>query len=209
MKLLKSDRKSAETASRFLKEEKVVILPTDTVYGFSGIVGKTAGKIREIKGRSDEKPFIVLIDSPGHLKEISDDEIPESLLKFWPGPLTVIVKDKKDKSKTVAVRCPGDKWLREVISKTGEAIYSTSVNRSGKPVILKADEILSEFENEVSLVVLDGDSGKSLPSTIVLLESENDAEKKESASNLADEKQDSGNEKPRGFKVVREGVIKL
>lgn len=53
MKLLKSDRKSAETASRFLKEEKVVILPTDTVYGFSGIVGKTAEKIREIKERCE------------------------------------------------------------------------------------------------------------------------------------------------------------
>lgn len=199
MKLLKSDKSSAETASRFLREEKVVILPTDTVYGFSGIVGKTAGKIREIKGRSDAKPFIVLIDSSERLKEISDDEIPESLLKFWPGPLTVIVKDKKDKSKTVAVRCPGDKWLREVISKTGEAIYSTSVNRSGKPVILKADEILSEFEDEVSLVVIDGNSSEALPSTIVSLEPENDA----------DEKQDFGNKKSRGFKVVREGVIKL
>lgn len=71
------------------------------------------------------------------------------------------------------------------------------MNRSGKPVILKADEILSEFEDEVSLVVLDGDSGKSLPSTIVSLEPE------------ADENQTSGNKKPRGFKVVREGVVKL
>ncbi len=54
----KHDLNSIETTSSLLKQGKVLILPTDTVYGFSGIVGKTDEKIRSIKGRSETKPFI-------------------------------------------------------------------------------------------------------------------------------------------------------
>ena len=109
------DKNVQSLCSGLLKNEKVIILPTDTVYGFSGIIEKTDSKIRKIKGRAETKPFIVLIAFPGDINEITDDEIPENLLNLWPGPLTIIVSDKKKPGNTVAVRCPGDEWLRKII----------------------------------------------------------------------------------------------
>lgn len=180
----KSDSDSIEKCSEFLKNGKILILPTDTVYGFSGVINKTDSEIRKIKGRAETKPFIVLISSPEELSFISDDVIPENLLKFWPGPLTVIVTDKHNKNNTVAVRCPGDEWLRSVIKACGSPIYSTSVNRSGFPVLGKVSEIRAEFEDEVALIVEAGDAKSSVPSTIVKLENN-------------------------GYSVIRKGAVEL
>ncbi len=168
----KFDKDSIEKCVELLKEEKVLILPTDTVYGFSGIKGKTADKIRKIKGREETKPFIELIGKPEDIFLITDDFIPEKLLSYWPGPLTIIVHNKKNTSETIAVRCPGDEWLRKIIIGAKSPIYSTSVNRSGFPVLTKINEIKAEFENDVSLIVDAGDSKTSVPSTIVKIENE-------------------------------------
>ena len=61
-------------------------------------------------------------------------------------------------------------WLRNVIAECGFPIYSTSVNRSGSPVLDSVRGIEKEFANEVDLIIDDGDKKGSLPSTIVLLE---------------------------------------
>ena len=171
----KADPDSISIAAETLRKGGVAILPTDTVYGFSGIVdcpGKKAfctdKRIRDIKGRSETKPFIQLISSPDEIRRFSDEVIPEELVKFWPGPLTVIVGLKTGGS--TAFRCPGDQWLRRVIESCECPIYSTSVNRSGMPVLRSILDIRREFEDEVDLIVDDGDTGESLPSTIVKVE---------------------------------------
>lgn len=188
MKCLKSDKNSVELCADLLKSKKIVILPTDTVYGFSGIVDFTADKIRKIKGREESKPFIQLISKKEDIYSITDSKISQELLNFWPGPLTIIVKVKNSsknvpsETETVAVRCPGDEWLRKVIEKTGNPIYSTSVNRSGKDVLTKINDIILEFEDEVDLIVQNGDSKSSVPSTIINCTEEN-------------------------YKIIREGAI--
>ncbi len=219
MKYLKCDSKSVLVTAEALKNQKIVIIPTDTVYGFSGIVGGSCGssglcatdvcgesgvscgssdargtdaEIRRIKGREAYKPFIQLIAAPEDIKHITDDPIPDELFSLWPGALTIIVNDKRGSAvagtaetagtggssagesatkpkSTVAVRCPGDAWLREVIRETGAPIYSTSVNRSGKPVLTDIADIVAEFGNEVELIIDDGDKRNALPSTIVSL----------------------------------------
>ena len=184
----KSDDNSINISSEFLINEKVVILPTDTVYGFSAIVNEnTDKKIREIKGRSEKKPFIQLIANPSDIYEYTTCKIPQKIFDLWPGPLTVIVPDIRLQDReinTTAFRCPGDEWLRTVIKECGSPIYSTSVNRSGSPVLTKIADICSEFESEVALIVSEGDSKTSVPSTIVKLEDN-------------------------GYSVVREGAVKL
>ena len=162
----KSDNGSAELCARLLKEEKIIILPTDTVYGFSGIIDKTAEKIRRIKGRAEDKSFIILIAKPEDLRLLTPVTLPQKLLDYWPGALTVIVPTADGKS-TVAVRCPGDEWLRTVIALTGTPIYSTSVNHSGMPVLDTVTEITRAFEAAVSLIIDDGDKNNAVPSTIV------------------------------------------
>lgn len=195
MKYLKCDSESVLVTAEALKNQKIVIIPTDTVYGFSGIVsggsacacGESSGdgfgdgpgymrgtdaEIRRIKGREAYKPFIQLIAAPEDIRQITDDPIPDELFSLWPGALTIIVNDKRDVAggnATVAVRCPGDAWLREVIRETDSPIYSTSVNRSGKPVLTDIADIVAEFGNEVELIIDDGDKRNALPSTIVSL----------------------------------------
>lgn len=177
----------------------VVIIPTDTVYGFSGIVNEydtiageeknasdknkgtedekipTDDRIRGIKGRAESKPLIQLIARPEDIRKYTDDEIPSALLDKWPGALTIIVHLKKELplaavQPTVAFRCPGDQWLRDIIATLGKPIYSTSVNRSGQPVLDSADAIINEFGSEVDLIIDDGDKKGALPSTLVSIE---------------------------------------
>ena len=163
--IAKDDSNSAELTAQILKKGGVVIIPTDTVYGFSGIVPSSDSRIRTIKGRSETKPFIQLIAKPEDLALYTIDVIPAQLLSKWPGALTIIVNNKE--GGTTAFRCPGDAWLRKVIELCGAPIYSTSVNRSGEPVLDTQDAIIKEFSNEVDLIVSDGDKKGAKPSTLV------------------------------------------
>lgn len=170
--ICKGDEASAATTAEVLKAGGVVIIPTDTVYGFSGLAvpepvegTSTDARIRTIKGRSETKPMIQLIACPEDLIKYSGDDLPANLLQKWPGALTIIVNDKR--GGTTAFRCPGDEWLRSVIALCGGPIYSTSVNRSGKPVLDEEDAIIKEFGSEVDLIVKDGDKKGAKPSTIV------------------------------------------
>lgn len=177
MMLRKSDIDSVEKIVSALKKGEVVIIPTDTVYGFSGIGGNiffTDSKIREIKGRSETKPLIELISRPEDLFRYTDSAVPEALMSLWPGSLTIIVENNEwyksmTGRATTAFRCPGDAWLRTVIGMVDFPVYSTSVNRSGCPVLEEISSIEKEFGNEVSLIVDDGDKKGALPSTLVVL----------------------------------------
>lgn len=168
MMVIKKNNDAIYICAQMLNEEKVLILPTDTVYGFSGIIEKTDNKIRAIKGRGEDKPFIVLIGKPQDIYAITDMKIPSALFSLWPGPLTIIVPQKNG-DKTVAVRCPGDQWLREIIASCGHFIYSTSVNRSSQPILSKITDIVLEFKDEVDLIVDDGNYENASASTIVSL----------------------------------------
>ncbi len=183
MIIKKTDRESVVKVADCLKNGGIAVLPTDTVYGFSAVVDlknmakkETDARIRAIKGRAETKPFIELIARPEDIQKYTADRIPAELLSKWPGPLTVIVTLKDDcpldtNLKTVAFRCPGDAWLRNIIDIVGAPIYSTSVNRSGRPVLDAIPAISAEFGNEVDLIVDGGATQKNaLPSTIVSVE---------------------------------------
>ncbi len=167
MILKKSKPNLLQELATALIEKKVVIIPTDTVYGFSGIVPDSDSGIRSIKGRDEVKPFIQLVAHPNDIEKYSATPIPEYIAKYMPGPLTVIVKNKNNEG-TTAFRCPDDLWLQELITLCGAPLYSTSTNRSGEPLLTDISEMDNEFGNEVFCIV-DGeiDTQESLPSTIV------------------------------------------
>ena len=201
MILNKSDKSSIKETAGILKKGGIVIIPTDTVYGFSGIVDlaeaatrfETDVKIRAIKGRAESKPLIQLIAKPEDIRLYTDDDIPPELLAKWPGALTIIVHIKDNsplaataipESRTVAFRCPGDEWLRKIIASCQAPIFSTSVNRSGQPVLDTTNAITQEFASEVDLIIDDGDKKGALPSTLVTIEN-------------------------RAVKVLRQGSVKI
>ncbi|MCQ2611462.1 MAG: L-threonylcarbamoyladenylate synthase [Treponema sp.] len=167
---LKSDPSSIDLCVSHLKAGKAVIIPTDTVYGFSGLVSRefdSAAVIRKLKGREESKPFIQLLSDPQQLSKYTNDVISPQLLKFWPGPLTIIVNDLN--GSTTAFRCPDEPWLCLLIKKCGAPIYSTSANKSGCPVEndpLKLEEIFGE-----QVLVIDGGIPENnLASTLVKLD---------------------------------------
>ena len=189
MILKKSDKASIEQTFSTLRAGGIVIIPTDTVYGFSGIVDlakpaagtrfETDARIRAIKGRAESKPLIQLIARPEDIRLYTDDDIPPQLLAKWPGALTIIVHVKENsplaataipQTRTVAFRCPGDAWLREIIARCEAPIFSTSVNRSGQPVLDTTAAITKEFSSEADLIIDDGDKKGALPSTLVTIE---------------------------------------
>ena len=180
----KCEKESAQAAASVLLEGKVAVLPTDTVYGFSALAlaGGTDGpkksgldlKIDQIKKSPQSKPLIELISEPSDIRKYTDQKIPSKILKKWPGALTVLVKNNGwykalTGREATAFRCPGDQWLRRVISLCGGPIYSTSVNFSGKPVLETEEDILRDFGGLVDFFVLDGDKKNALPSTLVSL----------------------------------------
>jgi len=136
-------------------------------------------KAKEKVAVAETKPLIQLIAKPEDILLYTNDKLPDSLLSKWPGALTIIVHIKENsplaetaipESRTVAFRCPGDEWLRKVIAECGAPVFSTSVNRSGQPVLDTTDAITTEFQNEVDLIIEDGDKKGALPSTLVALE---------------------------------------
>ena len=188
MRLQKSDPHSIELCAAALVRGEVVIIPTDTVYGFSGIVPESEERIRRIKGRDETKPFIQLIAEPEDIALYSDSSLPPVIRSLMPGAVTVIVKniiknaeltlvpaedsvsglaDNAFCGTTTAFRCPDDDWLRTLIRKCGKPLYSTSVNRSGFPVLTDIGMMEKEFAAEVFCIVDGGEKKEALPSTIV------------------------------------------
>lgn len=159
------DPQLTEKVSRILARGGIVIMPCDTIYGFVGKFPDADGRIRSVKGRGETKPFLVL-STEELLTNLTYQQIPGDLKKYWPGPLTMILKGKSA-GETVAVRVPKDPVLLRLIEAAGSPIFSTSVNRSGESPLNRIAEIIDEFEGEVDLVVDGGDIVGGSPSTIV------------------------------------------
>ncbi|MEA2105000.1 MAG: L-threonylcarbamoyladenylate synthase [Candidatus Cloacimonadota bacterium] len=170
-------------ASEILENDGILIHPTENLYGFgASIFSNTAiQKISEMKNRENQMGFIILIGSKNQLNLLVD-EIGElekkAMLNYWPGPLTIILKAKKKfwtspfcKNKTVAVRLVGNPITREIITKFGKAIISTSVNVSGEKVLLSTDNIANRFGKFVDGFVIDNvHKFFNQPSTIIKFE---------------------------------------
>ena len=165
MKIQKNNPESIDIAATYLAKGKLVIIPTDTIYGFSGIVPDAHELIIKVKGRDEGKPFIQLIACPEDLEQYSQDILHKDLQALWPGAVTIIVRNKT--GGTTAFRCPGDQWLRSVIQKTGKPIYSTSVNKAGEAPLMKISEICQIFGKTADLIIDNGDSVESIASTII------------------------------------------
>jgi L-threonylcarbamoyladenylate synthase len=143
----------------------VAVVACDTIYGLVGIVPDTADRIRGIKGRGDDKPFLQLVPSAVWVESLASAAMPPALGRYWPGPLTVILPAKS--GGTVALRVPDSPFLRRLIEAVGKPIYSTSVNTAGQQPLWQVARIVEEFASRVDLVLDAGDLPGGSPSTIV------------------------------------------
>lgn len=164
--------------AKLIQQDKVLILPTDTIYGLcaNAFSKKAVERIFSIKKRPSNKPLIVLISNLRQLSLLTN-EIPKDAIllieKFWPGPLTLIFKkhgevfnDSKNESKTIAVRLINDDFLKQVIEKSNP-IVSTSANISGNDFPLHFSDISKELINIVDCIVFRKEKLLNHESTIV------------------------------------------
>jgi L-threonylcarbamoyladenylate synthase len=153
--ILPCDERGIRATNESIKKGGVVVFPTDTVYGIGcDLYNKDAvNKIFKIKGRDKTKQFPVLAYSKNEIKEIAFlDESSEKIAdKFWPGPLTIIlkVKDKKIQEslglqENIAVRVPNHPCILALL-KECKLLVGTSANFSGQPSFNDSKRIIDRF----------------------------------------------------------------
>jgi L-threonylcarbamoyladenylate synthase len=160
-----ADPPTSPALEKLLAAGGVAIIPCDTIYGIVGVDPETEARIRTIKGRGEDKPFLRIVDGAARARALTGHDVPERLARHWPGPLTLVLPAAT--GGTLAVRVPASEWLRGLVTGLGHPLISTSVNRAGRPALWRVRDIIAEFGAEVDLVLDGGDLPDALPSTIV------------------------------------------
>ena len=166
----------ADVAARLLAGG-VVAIPTDTVYGLAALATnvEALGALADLKGREQQQPIAVLVDSVEAVAPYLDDPgALDGVARFWPGALTAIVRARAGnfaspvvtEAGTIGVRVPDDDLARAVIRACGGVLAVSSANRHGEPPATTAAEVAAAFGD--ALLVLDGATrNSSAPSTVV------------------------------------------
>ena len=157
---------------------RLVVLPTDTVYGVGADAFDAPAVMRllDAKGRGRDMPPPVLVSAATTLDALAVG-VPayaRALIEaLWPGPLTLVCRqqpslqwDLGDTRGTVAVRMPDHQVALELLSRTGPLAVS-SANKTGMPAATTADEAEAMLGNDVAVIIDDGPTPGAQPSTIV------------------------------------------
>ena len=168
-------KKIAET----VKQGKVIIYPTDTVYGLGANVydKNVIERIYQIKGREKNHPFSIIIGNVLDLKELIEEIHQPAIIlmeKFWPGALTLIFKSSlklKDKlpvdRENIGVRLPNNKICGFLTKFCGYPIISTSANLSGGKAPYSIEEIPQEIKTSCDIIIDTGKIRSKGESTII------------------------------------------
>jgi len=162
-----------ENYTNQIKQGKIFIYPTDTIYGLGcdATNEQAVEKIKQIKERDRDKPLSVIAPS---FKWIEENFIVDAdLHKYLPGPYTIILKKKNldflkhvSNADTIGIRIPDCDFTKQ-IQEAGVPFITTSVNLSGQPFAKNVDEIPEGIKNKVDVIVDVGElNGK--PSTLIV-----------------------------------------
>ena len=161
-----------------LRAGSIVLMPTDTIYGLHAMAldEDAVGRVGEIKGREETKPFVVLAASVEQLADLgisAGADLLRRLASIWPAPLTAILPLVRPiaasrGAESLAVRVPDVDWIRDLLGRTGPLV-STSANRSGEPPATSPDEVARALQGVDAVV--DGGVREGEPSAILDLTS--------------------------------------
>ena len=162
-----------------LQKGDVVALPTDTFYGLAvdPVNLHAVERIYQIKTRQKHKPLSLLIASLAQaytLARDSDPRLDKLAEKFWPGPLTIIVRAGSKlplrstaNTGNVALRVPDAAIARAVVERFGLPITATSANLQGAPECTHAGAVRDQIGDRLPLIIDGGPTGRTQPTTIV------------------------------------------
>lgn len=181
--ILKINRKDPEIdkiryAANIIKRGGLVVFPTETVYGLGADAfnEETVRKVFLVKGRPPDNPLIVHIASTEDINNLAKDiplKAAKLIERFWPGPLTVILKKRSNvldiitaKSDSVAIRMPNNKIALSLIKESGPVV-APSANKSGRPSPTKAKDVVEDLEGLVDLIIDGGSTRIGIESTVI------------------------------------------
>jgi L-threonylcarbamoyladenylate synthase len=152
-------------ACRLLAAGEALVLPTETLYGFSALANAAAarGRIEAWKGIAARRGFLALVPSLDavwpFLAETQDRRAVHFLRAVWPAPLTAVLRVREalpwgealESGATAAFRVPAHARLRALLEKVGAPVVSTSVNRTGEPALRRQADIARGFAGVADL----------------------------------------------------------
>jgi L-threonylcarbamoyladenylate synthase len=162
-----------------IRAGEVLGMPTDTFYGLAAdpFNLRAVDRVYEIKTRSRHKPLSLLIESIDQAEDLAKDLTDEFYAltrKYWPGPLTIIVKagsrlPLKVTANTgnVALRVPNARIPRAVVMAAAIPITATSANLSGATECTTAEQVRDQLQGRINIIVDGGTSPRDIASTIV------------------------------------------
>ncbi len=176
-------KQEIEKSVTLLKQGKILLYPTDTIWGIGcdATNTKAVDKVFKLKNRHKQKSMIVLLDSADKLS-LYVDEVPQiarDLIENAASPITIVYNRARNLSKkliapdgSIAIRIVKDDYCLEVIKELGHPLVSTSANISGEPTPQIFNQIAEIIKERVDYVV---DVYRSRirairPSTVIKLE---------------------------------------
>jgi len=173
------DRTVIARAAACLRRGGLVAFPTETVYGLGAHALDRAAiqRVFAAKERPANDPLIVHVASLDEAASLVAD-IPDAArqlaLKFWPGPLTMVLKRSDAVPRevtagldTVAVRVPSHPVARALIETAGIPIAAPSANLFSRPSPTQASHVLADLEDRIDMIVDGGATHVGLESTVV------------------------------------------
>ncbi|MGH3144700.1 MAG: L-threonylcarbamoyladenylate synthase [Rubrobacter sp.] len=157
---------SPEEAAKALRDGGIALVPTETVVGLAAAESGLP-RIRDIKGRDADKPVALLCASDEEAFSLAADVPPLAWRladRYWPGALTLVL-DSPD-GRTVGVRVPAGRVVRELLAAYGGPLFATSANVSGEPAPKELGEVDPRILEVVDLIVV-GEPGSGEASAVV------------------------------------------
>jgi L-threonylcarbamoyladenylate synthase len=176
---------SIARAGELIVAGRLVAFPTETVYGLGADAtqGRAVAAIFAAKGRPAINPLIVHVSDVRQAEKyaVLDARAEEVATRFWPGPLTLVLKRRADSPiselataglDSIAIRIPSHPVARALLSAAGRPIVAPSANRSGRVSATTAIHVAEELGERVDLILAAGRSPLGLESTILDLSGE-------------------------------------
>lgn len=173
------DEKIRSEAAKVIARGGVVAFRTDTFYGLGAdpLKPQAVQRIRELKGREDTKPILILLSDRGNIDLYiahQSETFQKVATRFWPGPLTLVgvahdnlPVELTAGTGTIGVRLPDDERVRALVRECGGALTATSANASGQPPARTAHDVRSYFPAGLDLIVDGGEVNATEASTVL------------------------------------------
>jgi len=165
------DLKQIARCAKIIRNNGLVVFPTETVYGIAADFSSPQAmkRLRDVKKRAEGKPFSILISQRGLISNYTsttDPKLYKLIDTCWPGPLTVVVPAKEE-GKTIGVRVPDHPIALKLVQDSQCTIAAPSANIEGSDPPSTCEEALSELDGLVDIAVDGGEARIGMGSSVV------------------------------------------